>query len=73
MMRAGARVAVSAHYFDRKNDNSWSFAYFGEKCFGTIISVITTKNLAKVKWDIDEKITNVKISDLEYVSENIGK
>ena len=78
MMQSGARVAVPANYFDKKNDNSWSFSQFGEnwltaKCFGTILNVIASKNSAKVKWDIDGKITNVQLSVLEKVCDNNGK
>lgn len=77
-MRSGQRVAVPAHYFDRKDDNSWSVSHFGEKwsstkCFGTVINVRASKTSAKVKWDIDKQITNVKLSDLEIVHENNGK
>jgi len=78
MLQAGARVAVPAYYFDTKGDNSWSFSQFGDnwasaKCKGTNISIVVSRKSARIKWDVDGKITTVQLSVLELISESNGK
>lgn len=72
-IQPGVRIFVLATFFDSPNtDNAWSRAEFGEsflnaKCYGAVVSI--QKEFARVKWELDGRITRLKISDIAGTEE----
>ena len=77
LLREGCLVSAPATYFDipgTPHEEKWSVVTFGEgwdseRCYGTVLKVLSGGQFAGVKWDIDGRSQRVGVANLQLEAE----
>ena len=80
LLREGCLVSVPATYFDipgTPHEEKWSVATFGEecdseRCHGTVLKVLSGRQFARGRWDIDGRSQRVGVAELQLEAEEGG-
>ena len=80
LLREGCLVSVPATYFDipgTPHEHKCSVATFGEewdseRCHGTVLKVLSGRQFARMRWDIDRRSQRVGVAKLQLEAEEGG-